>query len=122
MVPEQAESFRDHSEGACFMDDDREAEGERQPAQVVTHQRDAGRLEGSGRSGSAPHDADGGVCGRRRVVHAVAHHDNAPRAGQLPDRVGLVLWHQPGAHRIDSLRAPDRVSQLLIVAGEHDDP
>ena len=67
----------------------REAERERQPLDLIGHQRDVGGLERDVGAGDAHRDADVGRGERRRVVDAVADHGDGavlPRAARRRPR------------------------------------
>ena len=73
-------------------------------------------------AGGAHRDAEIRLCERRRIVHAVADHRDAPnRSSQTLHRCDLVLGQQLGVELVDADRRGDRLRRSLAVTGQHHD-
>ena len=101
------------------------ADGDRRdhPRGVVREQH---RVRGLGRDPAASRrerDADGGAAQRRRVVGAVADHEDLLAGFHQPPHVGhLVLGQQLSVRFPDADRPGDRIGVRLVVAREQDHP
>ena len=89
--------------------------------EVAIGEGDVGHLLGDRRARAHGH-ADVGRRERRRIVDAVAHHDDpAARGAHLLHHGVLVLGQKVGPELVDTRCRGDAACGVLVIAGEHDD-
>ena len=100
----------------------RDTDGIDEAIETVHEQHHVGGLGGCRRAARAHGDAHVGRRQRRRVVDAVADHDDHALGSRRLDRMQLVGRRLLGLDLRDAEQRADRFRNIASIAGQHDEP